>query len=86
MSNISQNNVTIIIAVITVMLVGTTISNSVDYTRFARKEKNQIGSQPNTCGNEELPLNVVCETTTSQVDGEENAVVINGNQIPSTAS
>ncbi len=80
MSNISKNKVVIVIAVLTVMLVATTIASSVDYRIFATKEKNQVGSQPNVCGNEELPLNVVCEITTSQVDGEENAIVINGNQ------
>jgi hypothetical protein len=65
------------------MLVGTTTVSLVDNSAFATKEKNQDASQANACGNEELPLNVFCETTTSQVDGEENAVVINGNQAPS---
>jgi hypothetical protein len=31
-------------------------------------------------------LDVFCETTTSQVDGEENTVVINGNQVPSSTT
>lgn len=76
-------NKVVAVAVIAAMLVGTTTVSLVDNSAFATKEKNQDASQANACGNEELPLNVFCETTTSQVDGEENAVVINGNQAPS---
>jgi hypothetical protein len=82
MKNKSMNKV-VAVAVIAAMLVGTTTVSLVDNSAFATKEKNQDASQANACGNEELPLNVFCETTTSQVDGEENAVVINGNQAPS---
>ena len=80
MSNVSKNKVVAAAAIITAMLVGTTAVSLGDNTVFATKEKNQDSSQANVCGNEKLPLNVFCETTTSQVDGEENAVVINGNQ------
>jgi hypothetical protein len=68
------------------MLVGTMTVSLGDNSAFATKEKNQDASQANACGNGELPLDVFCETTTSQVDGEENAVVINGNQVPSSSS
>jgi hypothetical protein len=44
MSNISKNKVAVVIAVLTVMLVATTIASSVDYRIFATKEKNQVGS------------------------------------------
>jgi hypothetical protein len=80
MSNVSKNKEVVAAAIITAMLVGTIAVSLGDNTVLATKEKNQDVSQANACGNEKLPLNVFCETTTSQVDGEENAVVINGNQ------
>jgi hypothetical protein len=43
-------------------------------------EKNQAISQANACGNGELPLNVFCQNIGSQVQGEENAVALDGAQ------
>ena len=37
-------------------------------------EKNQALSQANACGNGELPLNVLCSNSASQIQGDENAV------------
>ena len=84
--SISKVAVTVTVAIATVMLVGTITVSLGDNSAFATKEKNQDASEANACGNGELPLNVLCETTTSQVDGEENAVVINGNQVPSSST
>lgn len=49
---------------------------------FAGKkyEKNQAISQANTCGNGELPSNVGCQNTASQIQGEENVIVIAADQ------
>jgi len=80
MNNRSISKVAVTVAIVTAMLIGTLTVTFGDNSAFATKEKNQDTSQANACGNGELPLNVFCETTTSQVDGEENAVVINGNQ------
>jgi hypothetical protein len=44
-------------------------------------EKNQAISQANACGNGELPLNVFCQNIGSQVQGEENAVALDGVQL-----
>jgi hypothetical protein len=44
-------------------------------------EKNQAISQANACGNGELPLNVFCQNIGSQVQGEENAVALDGAQL-----
>jgi hypothetical protein len=82
----SRKKIAVTVAIITVMLVGTMTVSLGDNSAFATKEKNQDASQANACGNGELPLDVFCETTTSQVDGEENAVVINGNQVPSSST
>jgi hypothetical protein len=43
-------------------------------------DKNQAISQANACGNGELPFNVFCQNIGSQVQGEENAVAIDGVQ------
>ena len=37
-------------------------------------EKSQATAQTNYCGNGELPLNVGCQNTASQIQGDENAV------------
>jgi hypothetical protein len=84
--SISKVTVTVTVAIATVMLVGTITVSLGGNSAFATKEKNQDASEANACGNGELLLNVFCETTTSQVDGEENAVVINGNQVPSSST
>jgi hypothetical protein len=84
--SISKVAVTVTVAIATVMLVGTITVSLGDNSAFATKKRNQDASEANACGNGELPLNVLCETTTSQVDGEENAVVINGNQVPSSST
>jgi len=82
----SRKKIAVTVAIVTVMLVGTMTISLGDNNAFATKEKNQDASQANACGNGELPLDVFCETTTSQVDGEENVVVINGNQVPSSST
>ncbi|HEY6587830.1 MAG TPA: hypothetical protein VIY98_06020 [Nitrososphaeraceae archaeon] len=37
-------------------------------------EKNQATSQANDCGNGRLHLNVGCENTSSQIEGDDNVV------------
>lgn len=66
------------IAVIAATLVGTAAfaTNSA----FAY-EKNQAISQVNECGNGELPLNVGCQNTASQIQGDENAVSLAADQV-----
>ena len=69
-----------IVAVIAATLVGTSViaADSAYATKY--KEKNQAISQANACGNGELPLNVFCQNIGSQVQGEENAVALDGAQ------
>ena len=43
-------------------------------------EKNQATSQANACGNGKLPYNVFCQNIGSQVQGDENAVALDGAQ------
>jgi hypothetical protein len=67
-----------IVAAMTAILVGATAFATTD-SAFAdgkkkHYEKNQALSQANACGNGELPLNVFCSNTASQIQGDENAV------------
>jgi hypothetical protein len=66
-----------IVAVIAATLLGTTVLTA--DSAYA-SDKNQAVSQANACGNGELPLNVFCQNIDSQVQGEENAVAIDGSQ------
>ena len=74
----------IVAAVMVVMLVGATALAVEDVYAEKQKENNQATSQATVCGNDELPLNVFCQNTESQVEGEDNSVAITGSQ--STAS
>ena len=69
-----------IVAAMTVMLIGATALATEDAFATKKREYNQATSQANACGNGELPLNVFCQNIGSQVQGEENAVAIDGSQ------
>lgn len=70
----------IVTAAIAVMLVGATALATEDAYAGKKKEYNQATSQATSCGNDELPLNVFCQNTESQVEGEDNVVAITGSQ------
>ena len=67
------------VAVITATLVGATVITA-DSAFATKYDKNQAISQANACGNGELPLNVFCQNIGSQVQGDENAVALDGFQ------
>ena len=71
-----------IVATMAVMLIGGTAfaTDSAFADKKKHYDKNQATSQANACGNGELPLNVFCQNIDSQVQGEENAVAIDGTQ------
>jgi hypothetical protein len=68
-----------VVAVTAMLLatVATSMATSVDV--FAYK-KNQAASQANACGNGEIPTNVGCQNTGSQIQGDENAVSLAAQQ------
>jgi len=74
-----MNNKTLTIAVVAAvaaMLMATSAVATEDAFAGKKKgyEKNQATSQANACGNGVLPLNVGCQNTASQIQGDENAV------------
>jgi len=72
----------VVVATMAVMLIGATAfaTDSAFADGKKKYEKNQAISQTNACGNGELPLDVFCQNIGSQVQGEENAVAIDGTQ------
>ncbi len=72
----------VIVAAMAVMLIGATAfaTDSAFADGKKKYEKNQAISQANACGNGELPLDVFCQNIGSQVQGEENAVALDGFQ------
>jgi hypothetical protein len=66
------------IAAIATTLVGTTAITADSVFAY---EKNQAVSQTNACGNGELPLNVGCQNIDSQIQGDENSVVLAADQV-----
>jgi hypothetical protein len=79
----------VVVAAMAVMLIGATALATDD--AFADKkrhddkkkggyEKGQAVSQVNDCGNGELPLNVWCQNTASQIQGEDNSAALSSAQ------
>jgi hypothetical protein len=72
----------VIVAAMTVMLVGATALATTDSAFAGKKkyEKSQATAQTNACGNGDMPLNVFCSNTESQIQGDENQVAITSQQ------
>jgi Thrombospondin type 3 repeat len=68
-----------IFAVAAMLLATTVMSSSTGYNAFAYK-KNQATSQANACGNEFIPINIGCQNTDSQIQGDENLVSLAAQQ------
>ena len=68
-----------VVAVAAMLLATVASSMATSGDAFAYK-KNQATSQANACGNGELPLNVGCQNTGSQIQGDENSVALAAQQ------
>jgi hypothetical protein len=80
----------VVVAAMAVMLIGATAFATDD--AFADKkrhddkkkgggyEKSQAVSQVNDCGNGELPENVFCSNTASQIQGDDNSAALASEQ------
>lgn len=77
-----------VVAALAVMLIGATALATddafADKKRHDKKkggyEKSQAVSQVNDCGNGELPLNVFCSNTASQIQGDDNSAALSSFQ------
>jgi hypothetical protein len=72
-----------VVAAMTAMLIGATaLATDSAFADKKRKsyEKNQVIIQTNDCGNGFLPENVLCDNVASQIQGDENAVALDGFQ------
>ena len=75
-----------IVAAMAVMLIGATALATEDAFAGKKKyEKSQAVAQTNDCGNGELPLNVGCQNTASQIQGDENSAALASEQSFGTA-
>jgi len=66
-----------IVAAMAVMLIGATAFAT--GSAFAY-EKNQAVSQANACGNGDMPYDIGCQNTASQIQGDENAASLASEQ------
>ena len=70
-----------IVAAMAVMLIGATaLATENAFAGKKKYEKSQAVAQTNDCGNGELPLNVGCQNTASQIQGDENLAALASNQ------
>jgi hypothetical protein len=72
----------VIVAAMAVMLIGATALATDDAFAGGKKRygKNQAIDQTNACGNGDLPMNVLCSNTGSQVQGKNNAAALDSFQ------
>ena len=72
----------VIVAAMAVMLIGATAfaTDSAFAGGKKKTEYSQATSQANACGNGFLAENVFCQNIGSQVQGDENAVALDGTQ------
>jgi hypothetical protein len=72
----------VVVAAMAVMLIGATALATEDAFAGKKKhyEKNQAVSQANVCGNGELPINIGCQNTASQIQGDENSAALASQQ------
>ena len=76
----------VVIAAMAVMLIGATAfaTDSAfaggDGHKKKKTEYSQATSQVNNCGNGKYPLNVGCQNTASQIQGDENAAYLTSDQ------
>ena len=72
----------LVVAAMAVMLIGATALATEDAFAGKKKyEKSQAVAQTNSCGNGELPLNVGCQNTASQIQGDENSAALASEQV-----
>jgi hypothetical protein len=76
----------VLTAIAAVMLVAATTEMAITGYVFAYS-RNQATSSVNECGNGEMPTNVGCQNTDSQIQGDENSVAMTSRQtFPSVTS
>jgi hypothetical protein len=68
-----------VIAVAAVMLVAATTEMAITGYAFAYN-RNQATSAANDCGNGQIPTNIGCQNTDSQIQGDENSVALTSQQ------
>jgi hypothetical protein len=70
------------ISAVAAMLLATTVISTMLTTENAfAYSKNQAKSDINECGNGELPLNIGCQNTDSQIQGDRNTVAMASEQV-----
>ena len=68
-----------VVTIAAIMLIATTTSMATTANVFAYT-RNQATSSANACGNGEVPTNIGCQNTGSQIQGDENAVALTSQQ------
>jgi hypothetical protein len=69
-----------IITTIAALLLVISAVSTVTPESVSAYEKNQATSQTSTCGNEFIPINIGCQNTDSQIQGDENAAALTAQQ------
>jgi hypothetical protein len=68
-----------VVAVAAVMMVAATTEMAISGYVFAY-DRNQATSGANACGNGQVPTNIGCQNTDSQIQGDENSVALTSQQ------
>src|SRR5918996_1544486 len=69
-----------VIAVAAVMLVAATTEMAITGYAFAYNRNQATSAAANDCGNGQVPTNIGCQNTNSQIQGDENSVALSSQQ------
>ena len=75
-----------VIAVAAVMLVAATTEMAITGYAFAYNRNQATSAAANDCGNGQVPTNIGCQNTDSQIQGDENSVALTSQQSFSSVS
>ena len=74
-----------IITIVAALLIVNSVISTVTPEIVSAREKNHAASQTGECGNGLIPINIECQDTDSQIQGDENAATLTAQQTFSSA-
>jgi hypothetical protein len=78
MNNIKKT--ALVSAALTMLFIGTIAIYLTTDSVYATSKRSETSDQQNSCGNDDLALNISCQNVASQVHGKDNAVFVNATQ------
>ena len=72
----NKKHAAMVIIGLAVLFIGTMAIRTIDSVYASRKDTG-TGNQQNSCGNDDLTMNIICQNNNSKDHGRDNAVFVN---------